>query len=196
MTVGANDLTTLASVKEYLRIAKDNDDGLLQSLITGISAAIQQYLNRVILSSDYVMVKNGAGYGQMVMPFDNWPCTAVTSVNLGGTVITQITINNFSNRGYRFDTQNLYLSGYVFPRGWANVIIDYTAGYETVPASIQQAANQWIGYEYREIDHIGHSSKVLAGENVQFITDAMPKDVELMLSTWKKVVPTGGGLAI
>lgn len=192
MTIGVNDLTTLSAIKQYLRITQSNDDSLLQSLITNVSNAIQQYLNRIFAITDYTMVVNGPGYGCQVLVFENYPVTAVSSVYITGVSIPFVALNDFKTSGYRFDSNNIYLNGYEFCRGIANVQIAYSAGYASVPLSIVQAANQWIGFEYREIERIGQSAKTMNGENVSYVTDAMPKDVALILENWRQVVPSGG----
>ncbi len=189
MTVGDDDLTTLANVKQYLRIAQANDDALLQTLITNVSDYIQVYLNRKFNSQDYTGIANGSGFGCQQLAFGNYPVSAVSTLTICGNAIPQVAITDGRTRGYRFSEDYIYLNGYEFVNGIANVQCTYTAGFDTLPPSIVQACNELVGLRYREIERIGQSSKVLNGENVNYITDAMQKSVSILLSNWKKVIP-------
>ena len=70
--------------------------------------------------------------------------------------------------GYRFDERFLYLTGYCFWPGVANVNVAYVAGYATVPPELEQAVIELIAAKYRERERIGHQSKSLAGEATTF----------------------------
>lgn len=188
MTVGANDLTTLADVKQYLRLTQTSDDDFLQALITSASQFIQTWLCRIIASTSYSEVRDGLGCLSQKMAFANYPVTAVSSVTIDGINIPQAP--NFNSAGYRFNSQFIVLSGYSFNEGFQNIGLNYTAGYATTPPDIARACIQIVGLRYREAERIGQHSKTLNGETVAFSTDAVPPDVAITLGHWQKVMIT------
>lgn len=179
------DLTTLAAVKAKLRITSTGDDTLLGTLITQASGFIQAWLNRTFASQSYTEVRDGTG--NPVMMFANYPVTAVSSVTVNDIAVPLAT--NTSDTGYRFDSTRLMLNTDVFPRGFGNVTVTYTAGYASTPAEIDGACADLVAYKYRELERIGHSSKSIQGETVAFITADMPPAVKTILNNYRKVVP-------
>ena len=55
------------------------------------------------------------------------------------------------------------MRGYVFTRRAQNVVVTYTAGYDTVPPDIAQACIELVCQRYRERTRIGEVSKALGG---------------------------------
>ncbi len=186
MTVGANDLTTLADVKAYLRLTTDKDDALLQTLITNCSAFIETWTNRIFKSTDYTDVMDGIGWTSRKIAFQNYPCTAVSAVTIDDIVIPAA--SNTTEFGYRFNENFLFLNGYSFCEGFQNVVVSYTAGYSATPSDVAQACIQIVALRYRELERIGQHSKVLNGENVNFTTTAVQPDVAITLGHYTKVV--------
>lgn len=182
--MASGDLTDLATVKQWLSITSSNDDALLTRLVTGASQFIQTWLNRDLASQNYSETRDG--HGGNILPFRDYPVTAVSSLVIDGDAIPAAP--NTVIRGYRFTDTRLVLQGYSFTRGAANVVINYTAGYATVPPEIAQAAIELVAYKYRERDRIGHQSKSLAGETVTFIVKDMPDGVKAVLNNYKKVI--------
>jgi hypothetical protein len=184
--MAAGDLTDLATVKGWLSMTGTSDDGLLASLITACSAAIQSYLNRNFAQQAYTELRNGTGTSRMVVA--NYPLVSVQSVLVNGQAVQQSS-DGFTQYGWTFDDRGLTMIGDVWARGTRNVQIIYTAGYASVPLDIAQTCAEWVAFCYRERDRIGHASKSVQGETTAYITAAMPQRVQLMLSQYKKVVP-------
>lgn len=182
--MASGDLTTLANVKSWLAITATTDDTLLTRLVTAASQFIQAWLNRDLASQSYSETRDG--HGGPVMPFRDFPVTAVSSLTIDGNTIPAAA--DMVSLGYRFTDTRLILQGYVFTRGAANVQINYTAGYASIPSEIEQACIELVSMRYRERDRIGHASKSLAGETVQFIVKDMPDSVRTILNNYKKVI--------
>ena len=180
-----SDLTTLASVKARLRIAGMSDDWLFGMLITQASQFIQAWLNRSLGEASYTETRDGTG--SRTMMFANYPVTSVSSLTVNDVAVP-LAINT-SATGYRFDATRLQLNSDVFPRGFGNVTVTYTAGYATTPPEIDGACADLVAYKYRELERIGHSSKSIQGETVAFITADMPAAVKTVLMNYRKVVP-------
>lgn len=179
------DLTTVANVKSWLGVGAATDDTLLASLVSGVSAWIQEWLGRTIASGTYAETLNGSG--KAVLFLLNYPVTAVSSVSVDGVNIPARTA--IGGSGYTFDKDCLYLAGYCFTRGIQNVQLSYTAGFAAVPADLELATKKLIGLSYKEKDRIGVSSKGLAGEQTNYIVKDLPADVEHILQSYKRVVP-------
>lgn len=183
--MAAGDLTTVATFKAWASISSVSDDALLGLVITRLSAAINNHLNRALLSASYSEVYDGRG-GQVLM-LRNRPVTAVASLSIDGITIPAATTRPIV--GYAFDATALYLSeGYAFARGLRNVAVTYTAGYATTPPDVEQAILEWLNVIYRERDRVGLVSKALAGETTAFDVGAMPKRVQQYLVPFKSVV--------
>jgi hypothetical protein len=180
------DLTTVAALKSWLRLSSAADDTLLASMVSGVSAWIQEWLGRIIASGSYTDTLNGNG--KTVLCFLHSPVTAVTSVTIDGVAIPARTAPGGS--GFYFDSDFLYLDGYCFTKNSRqNVVVVSTAGFAVVPFDLGIATNKLCAISYRELDRQGLSSKGLAGEQTNFIVRDLPQDVENILQSYKRVVP-------
>lgn len=183
--MAANDLTTLANVKQYLSLDKPDDDSLLTRIITSASAFIQSHLNRQFAAQAYTERRDGNN-GQK-LPFANYPVTAVASVTVDGVSIPPAADSTKS--GYMFSGTMLYLNGWSFTRGNQNVVITYTAGYTATPVDIEQVCIDLVSLKYRERAHIGVSSKTIAGETVNYTQGDLSDEVKDILRQYQKVIP-------
>lgn len=179
------DLTSTDAVKAWLNISGNSDDALLDKLVSRGSQFIRTYCQRDFLSQAYADTFDGRDTSRIAFP--NYPVTAVASVTIDGTAIPARP--SALGSGYVFSPTMLSLSGFSFTRGFGNVVVAYTAGFATVPPDLEQACVELIAFKYRERDRIGHQSKTLGGETVAFYIGDMPKPVQTVLETYKKVVP-------
>lgn len=181
----ANELTTLANVKQWLGIASTNDDALLTRMVTAYSNQVQTWLNRKIASQSYSETRDGHGGNRLVLA--DYPVIAVASVAIDGRAIPAS--SDYVTPGYRFTDQQIILQGYAFTRGYSNVALTYTAGYATTPPELEEAVIQIIAQRYKEKDRIGLKSKALAGESISFDVRAFSSTVQATLNNYRKVIP-------
>ena len=189
------DLTTLADVKAWLQTGQTafppTDDALLTRLITAASQYIQTWLNRQIVQSDYIEVRDGTG-GQRLQ-FGCFPVSAVQSVTIDGITIPPAQPsgpNTGLTAGYVFSPTQLAVRGYSFTRGAQNVVIIYTAGYPVVPPEIGQACIELVTLRYRERTRIGEVSKsVGGGETVTYAQKDMSSPIMTLLQQYRLVAP-------
>lgn len=170
-------------------------DPLLQRLITAASAAVETILNRTIAQTQYNETRDGQGMPFML--FKNYPVSAVASLSINGSAIQarpalgpSVTASNFG--GYVFDQTRLMLSGYSFLRGFQNVQVQYTAGFATTPADLEQAVIDIIGDWFKYRDRIGVAALGIDGQSIsltQFIKTALPARAQLILDQYKRVAP-------
>lgn len=183
------DLTTLANVKGWLGITSVDAtrDALLTRLITASSQFIETWLNRTVSGGvlTYSATRDGGG-GVTFVPA-NTPLVSITALSIDGVPIPAST--GVAAPGYVFNTHKVSLrGGYKFTRGIANVQIDYTAGYTSVPGEIEQVCIEVVGSRFKAKDRIGVSSKGLAGETISFVQNDLTRDMKATLMNYKKVV--------
>ena len=189
--MAANDLTTLANVKQWLKVTTTNDDTLLSSLITAASQYIQTYCDRDFVQQEYTEVRSGKGTRSM--QFANHPVSSVQKVMLGSLLIPpapSVGDPNWPGVGYTFTPTLITLRGYLFWADVANVELVYTAGYATIPADLVQAANELVGLRYRQRDHIGLTGSTgVDGQHIGYDDSALTPSLATLLSQYKKRVP-------
>jgi hypothetical protein len=186
--MAAGDLTDLASLKAWLDLPSGAgaSDGLLSNLITAVSDFIAGYLDRGLLSASYVETYDGNGAPWMLLR--QWPITAVQSIAFCSMTLTTIADPVAQSPGFLFDGRRLSMLGYCFPYA-APVVVAYTAGYASVPASVAQAALELAGEAFRRREHIGLSTKSLGGqESVGFLATDMNAAIKTMLAPYRNLV--------
>jgi hypothetical protein len=201
------DLTTLANAKQWLNISSETDDDLLTRLIHAASAFIETYLSRRLGSQTYAEIRDGTG--GRVMNFREYPVTAVSLVAVNGVPLPLVP--DMVTPGYRFTRTQIILQGHRFTQGWANVSLNYTAGYGPpsggwfedpwitapqpdgsipwVPFDLEQACIELVSWRYMERQHIGQSGKSLEGANVSYSVQDLPPDVRTVLDRYRRVTP-------
>ena len=154
------DLTTVQDVKDWLKITVPDDDGLLQRLVTSLSAYAANRCGRTFQPTTYTKVLDGWG-GRAYM-FPNRPATAVASVTICGTLLNPTT-------DYVWDDLSLRLKYGSFPLGVGNVVIVYTGGFAKIPVDLGDAIAEMCAWAYKERDRIGVDSKTIGEETVRFL---------------------------
>jgi hypothetical protein len=176
-----SDLTTLANVRAYLNstggTANTVDDPLLERMVSAASAFVERWCDRAFLSATYTEMRSGTGT-RVLAPFQ-WPIQSIASLSVDGVAIPARPAVGAS--GYYADTDFVYLDGYSFTRGRANVVLAYTAGYNDVPLDVEQAVIEMVATAYRSRDRIGLVSKGFAGETTVFSQKDIPPTAKTAL---------------
>jgi uncharacterized phiE125 gp8 family phage protein len=178
-------LANTSDLRDWLRINNNNEDSLLDRLITAVSANVESYLNRKILVASYTEWYDGTGTDRLLLT--QYPVTAVQSVMMDGVTVSAAA--DATSTGWSFDDVGIFYQFGKFTRNRQNVKVTYTAGYATAPQDIQQAVLELASMRYRERDRIGHASKSVGGETTAFVTSAMPDSVKVLLNNWRNVTP-------
>jgi len=189
------DLCQLSDVTAWLQTGQNpfpaTDDVLLARLISAASQFIQSWLQRQIAVSDWIEIRDGNG-GQR-LSFANTPVTGVLSLSIDGLAIPPAPPDGAFGAGYVFSPTELALRGYVFSRRAQNVVVTYTAGYQTVPPDIAQACIELVAQRYRERSRTGEVSKALmSGETVTYSQKDMSDDIRTLLLQYQAVAPVLG----
>lgn len=132
--MGAERLTTLTAVKDWLGITNSDSDAGLQRIIDAASRFTLNWLGRpTLLRATYTQQFSGNGKNAVMLT--NWPVLSVTSVDIGSAAIAASTFGSSGQSsgwflspdkpGYRM----LEVAGYYFYRGVGSQIV-YTSGFE------------------------------------------------------------------
>lgn len=177
-------LTTLVKVKEYAGdISDTSDDALLTRLIDSVTKDIEQYCSRTMASASYTDTMDGNGGRKM--PLLQFPITAVVGVTINGQSIPVRT--SPTSFGFTFSDSQVHLTGYTFDYGIDNVSIDYTAGYSTIPADLEQACIETVLLRYKSRDRVGITDKTLSGQRISFEGRSFSESVMNVLDNYKAV---------
>lgn len=175
----ALDLTTVQAVKDWLKLKADDDDALLQRLVTAQSILITDWLSQPIKSATVTEVYDGTGTPNLVLRA--FPVTAVSAVSIAGVALTPT--------AWTSDDIGVHLVTDYFDKGAGNVSVTYTAGYATVTPSIEQACIELVCFRYKERDRIGISTQALAQGNNTYSLKDFPEQVLTLLKQYKRVTP-------
>jgi hypothetical protein len=165
--------------------AGNADEALLTRLILAASAFVESWCSRPFGQVTLAEVRDGNG-GSAMSP-NVMPIIAVTGVTIDGTVIP-VTIQGGAS-GYFVANNRIFLIGYAFNRGQANVLLNYTAGFATPPADITQAVIELVAARYMERGRIGLSSVHSGTETTSYSLKDMPASVATILGQYRRVVP-------
>ncbi|MDE1145632.1 MAG: hypothetical protein PW843_03295 [Azospirillaceae bacterium] len=183
-------LTDVTTVKAWLSppLTTTTDDGLLTRLIQAESAFIRNWLGRDLSSATYTQSLDGTG--NAVLPLPAYPVTAVAAVSVDGVAVPAQPADQPLAYGYAHDDQTVVLTGGVFPRGRRRVTVTWTAGYDPLPAILEQACVELVALRYRDRDRVGLVSKAHGGETTGYLQKEMPDGLASALAPYRRVAPS------
>lgn len=189
------DLTTIENVRLWLTSKASAfstvSDDLLARLITSCSAYVQSWLNREILLASYAETYSGKGTTRLELR--QYPVQAVTAVSVDGVAIQARpalgTLSASTIAGFVYDEVAVMLVGYRFTRGMQNVVVSYSAGYDAVPADVEQAVTDIIGDWFKYRDRIGVTVQAIEQQSTSFVNTPMPARAKDVLAQYRNVRP-------
>lgn len=154
-------LCTRDQVKNFLSISDDLSNAVIDALIPAVSQQLLNAMNRLDLmpETDYTDYVSG---GALKLFLKHYPIVDVYSIaTLSGDEIPRWNASIPTDSGWRFLTdpnpenqQFIELVGLVYGQcvcycwpTYSNLIVNYRAGYATVPPAIQQAAIEWVAFK-------------------------------------------------
>ena len=164
------------------------DDELLLRLIDAISALIRKECGRDFISGDVTEYYNGTGSRRLMVR--STPITAIKSLHIDGLEIKAANPTP-GGAGYLFDSDTIYLNGYIFNKSYQNVVVTYTVTPTSDELDLaEQICIRLVALEYKpRRERVGVSSTSLAGQNVSYSTEELPADVARMLNRLRRVAP-------
>jgi hypothetical protein len=201
-------LTTVTSLKSWLKITGSNDDGELGTLIQVASEMIGRFCGRSNLGQVYTYTENYFKHGSYNLNNKpNWdlvlrhyPVTALQVVVMAQvplTILTEDTLQSNTSGVYLLEDEDprILKFRYLFPT-WP-ITVTYQAGYTpgTIPFSLQQAANAYAAEIFRSEAWIGKKSVAINTETTTFDTGSewgMSDRLKAMLQPYRNVNPFMG----
>jgi hypothetical protein len=192
VALNANALTSVAVAKDHLGIpASDtSQDGRVERFINVCSDRIANYCNRQLVSAAVVEKVHG-GMSNMLM-LREWPIQSIESVSVDfNGQFSQDSVIDPSR--YRIIDDGTVVYDSVFPYGYGNVQVCYTAGYQTIPGDLEMACLlfvEWL-YRFRNTGSIGRSAISKGDEHTTILQD-IPGIIKSMIDPFRRsefVVP-------
>lgn len=136
---------TLTEVKAHLRLDTDDEDDLLNGLITAASNLVEEYLGKTLIKKVWCLQGSAVDVnGMCEIEIPNSPLLKVICVE-------QI-LPNDTRRNIRFSVKNYFVKPVVSFRSQTPVLVTFEAGYgfypKDVPAPIRQALLTLVAHFY------------------------------------------------
>jgi uncharacterized phiE125 gp8 family phage protein len=192
MALKDNALITLQELKDHIGIHNSvSADAKLEGIINASSAMIASHTKRVLTTASYEQIFDGAGANKVIL--HQWPVTSIIAVYVDGDSVFDMN-SLIPSDDYRLEKDIMvsYITR-VFPRGYSNIRVDYTAGYGTVspaetgdiPSDLKWACSELASWFYNSTSNrrIGVVSKGKLGESVSY-EQRLPQHVELLLEPY------------
>lgn len=199
MPVNAIDLVTLSDLKLWMSIGPgaSPSDTILQEMITSASAfwlwrTGRAPIGQVPVTSPFVtpVSYNDTfdGNGNVQLVARNTPIKSIQSLTINGQNIPVST--GFPVNGYQFDDTGkvITLTGYTFCRGFQNIKLQSTAGFDAVPFDVAEKCKQMIKTTYERFPRPDHASEALpaGGGTISYRNWAIEPAVEQVLKMYTR----------
>jgi len=206
--------TTLAETKTYLQVSGSTNDTLLTALLDAAEDAVNVYClgksGRTLLSTAYTRERVDGGTTELVLA--HGPITAVSKIEIGQTEFTtlydsaladalnSVVVTQMDGRVLRLNAAPGTTPGLFMDQGplvnRKNVLVTYTAGYATTPASVEVAVWKIVALLFSDAKRAGEGvSRFKTGEvEVDFEGSRsssspvfyLSKDVEQLLRPYRQ----------
>lgn len=189
------DLTFASAVAQWMSLdaaATVKATPALATLVTSTSADFLRAIDRVdFMQTAYTEVREGDGGTNLALR--HWPIQSVSSLTVSGTTVAALASPTSS--GWYIDTQldperrnQLWLGGGAVYTDTAQVVINYIAGYDAVPADVAQAVIEWVADRYKGRPGANLASQRSAGgDHVTYEKeDAMPATTALVIERYQR----------
>jgi uncharacterized phiE125 gp8 family phage protein len=178
MPLNPNALTTLQSAKEYLKITDISEDTLIESLINSASEQIEKFCKRKLKEKTY-SDEEYDGTCRTNLLLNQFPVFSVSSVKIDDVLIDS------SEYKVRKETGSLIRVNSIWPEGFMNIKVSFVAGYNPVPSDLELACKHLVMFYYKT--DISNFSRTF-GEGFVLRPDAMPRQVQMLLAPYRKVM--------
>jgi hypothetical protein len=195
----ANALTTVAMAKEYLKIPAlvTSEDTMVDFFIDAASELLETECERKFKSQAFTEKQHGRRQNTLLLK--QWPVTAIGELRIdnSGVFTDAATIVDPLSYQISDDGNGLVLLRGVFPSGYNNVRVVYTAGYATVPMDLVEAC-LWLVFwqnSIRNAADIGRTTKNKDAETVSYLQSA-PQHVKDCILRYKRTECFVGNAAV
>lgn len=197
MALNANALTTLNAAKDYLEIPLANtaQDGRIERAINAASQMFERWTSRKLKLQSLTEQHDGKGSNTVVL--SEWPARKPTRVCVDSSWTFDPGDDLDDGDFDVFGEGTLVLRTGSFPRGTRNVRVEYQAGYEVVPADLEEACLLMVDflYAHRNDRRAGIKAKTKNGETISYI-DGIPTNVAVLLEPYRRMDFAGTQAAV
>ncbi len=193
-TLGSFALIQLEDVREALQFETAeavSENNLLVSLINRTSSRMETYCGRNFKVREYTEYQDGDGTPTVFT--DHYPITSVSSLwddtereftDSSNDLLSSADYMIYSDEG----SIRLYNDETTFNKGYQNIKITYSGGYETLPGDLEEACLDWVLTLYRKIKDRthGYMTKSASGASVLIDLKAIPESVKAVLDSYRK----------
>jgi hypothetical protein len=186
MALGNQALISMEDAKAILKIQNDENDGILEMQIEGVSSLFNVYTDRILRDATYTNLElDGSGTRRMQLP--NWPVTTLTSVYLDDELLAE---GSDFELDYSTGILTLIEEGAVWTAGPKTVKISYAAGYAltAVPKDLRMAALTQAAFEYKQFvgQAWGVQSRGQGGSNTTYEEGGLLERVKAILEPYRR----------
>lgn len=200
MALNGNAMTTLVTAKAYLKIPtlETGMDSMIELFINAASDDIERYCQRQFKSQSYTEYHHGRN--QNILLLDQYPIISVTELRIDFEADFTSSDSLIDSDDYRIGDANntiILVNGQVFSKGFHNIRVIYTAGFSTIPSSLENACLWIVAYynRMREGQNIGRTSKSKEGESAGYIQN-WPPHVKATLDQFRRTEIAGAEVGI
>lgn len=196
-----NALVSLDDAKDFLKIATEESDAVVTSLINRASAWANTYTQRLLLSRALTEYYDGDGEEELLLR--QYPVTALTNIyddplrafGAGTAIDVAANVILDNEKGII----RLWNQAAAFNSGKANIKVVYTAGYAlaSVPESVKEAVLVYIGHAYRReyLDQkFGVSSETIGDRTTTYAASDIPEKAKVLLNPYRSERALIGGV--
>ena len=182
-------LVGLADLKSYLNKTDTGDDDELGFVLGAVHAEMDLTTRRTLYETAHTEYQDGNDTDGLFL--ENWPVSAVTSVNVDG--LRDFGTDTLEDSGDYFTNTELgivYHNSGSWPAGHANIKVVYTAGYtaDTVPADLQRVVLELASIAWQKRKNKNHdvSSESGGDKSRTYFTEPYPPHIEEIIAGYRR----------
>jgi uncharacterized phiE125 gp8 family phage protein len=182
----------ITKIKTYLGISVSTHDTVLTNLMTAVCAFIENVCDRVFNETTYTEeIYSG---GEKIIFLKKYPVSAVSKVEYKSGSNSNPTWTEFTEDDYDLvDGRRLIRAGgwapgvnTIWPSGYNNIRITYTAGYSSNPADLEQLIIELVAKKFNQRKSDGIGSESAEGASLDW-SRALTPEQKIVLSKFKKI---------
>ncbi|TXH07875.1 MAG: hypothetical protein E6R04_11910 [Spirochaetes bacterium] len=202
----AHALTTVARVKTFLDIPDVSDDAVLDILVDQATDMIESFCGRRFVAdisgANYANVTeyHDGGCAKNILNLRRYPIASIVSISYNtGTNNSPVWTPFSPAYDYQFNSNTgEVIFGALLPKGFQNIRVVYTAGYQNkagspaptsapvIPSDLESACMMLVSMLYNKRKSIGASAENLGGSTLNWI-DGLPEEIRQILFTYKNL---------
>jgi hypothetical protein len=188
ISLNPNALVTLAVAKMHLDVNPNStsEDDRLSFFINAASERVASWCDRIFQQDTYTEIHSGRRQN-FLLP-NQYPVTAISEIRINNS-------RDWTDPNSLIDSTKYVIADFngtiqydgIFPTGYNNIRVIYTAGYATFPSDLQLACLWFVEWYYRHRTRgdMGRTTMGKGDENVGILAEA-PKMILQILQDYQR----------